>query len=141
MNTPLRQLPPQLEVVALEDQVVERVGFSPLSSYVETVWLPVLGPTSTLLYRRLGTWVGQQSDLTVDTIDLAVSLGVGQGIARNSPLARAVHRLVQYGAAEWGMEELAVRRALPPLTQRQVGRLSLSATTAHNRMAGGCDGI
>ncbi len=48
-------LRPEITVKPWVDPVVEAHGFSPRSPYVETCWLPVLGPTATWLYRRLGS--------------------------------------------------------------------------------------
>src|SRR3974377_617260 len=39
--------------VAWEDRALEVVGFDPRSLYVETFWLPILGPSAILLLRRL----------------------------------------------------------------------------------------
>ena len=36
-----------LAVVAWPDPVVERFGHAPRSVYVETYWLPILGPSAT----------------------------------------------------------------------------------------------
>src|SRR4051812_7609719 len=88
------ELPAQLRIAPLIDEVVERHGFEPRSMYVEMCWTPVLGPTATLLYRRLGSWVCHPSEggLEVDTTDLSVSLGLGEGLGRNSMLAKPIGR-------------------------------------------------
>jgi hypothetical protein len=129
---PLR---PFLRVVAWEDHAVERHGFSPMSEYVELCYLPVLGPTSTFLYRRLGTWAALEPEgFTVDLVDLSLSVGIGSGLGRNSPFARSLGRLASFHVAEWQDQELAVRRALPPVSNRRLEKLSPSAQAAHHRM-------
>ncbi len=131
------QLPTVLKVVALADPVVEAHGFGPESLYVEYCWLPVLGPTATLAYRRLGTVAAALPPTEVvrlDLVDLAFGLGLGEGIGRNSIMARALRRLVQFGAAEWRGDALAVRRALAPLTARQLVRLGFTARAMHERI-------
>ena len=123
----------ELRVVPLIDHLVEHRGFGPRSLYVEMCWLPVMGPTATWLYRRLGTWVEHNPDgLTVDLTDLSVGLGLGEGLSRNSMFARALGRLARFGAADWRGDALAVRRALAPLPERQLGRLSYSARKLHD---------
>ncbi len=121
-----------VEVVPWVDEVVEAHGFGPRSIYVEMCWLPVLGPTATLLYRRLGTWVEHNPEgLEVDLVDLSVSLGLGEGLGRNSLIARALGRLAHFDVAVWRREQLAVRRALPPLALRHQKRLSYTAARLH----------
>lgn len=69
-------------------------------------------------------------------VDLAVSLGLGEGLSANAPLPRSLGRLVQFGGAHRVGETFAVRRALPPVAQRQLGRLSWSARRAHEHLVG-----
>ena len=122
----------QIEVVPWIDELVEAHGFGPRSMYVEMCWLPVLGPTATLLYRRLGSWVEHNPNgVEVDLVDLSVSLGLGEGLSRNSLLARALGRLGRFEVAVWRSEQLAVRRALPALPLRHHSRLSYSAMRLH----------
>ncbi len=138
-NAAPESLPTTLHVRALMDPVVEAHGFGPASVYVEYCWLGVLGPTATFLYRRLGAVAGAAGDVVaaVDLVDVGVSLGVGEGMGRNSILARAIGRLVRFGVAEWRGDVLAVRRAVAPLTTRQLSRLSYSARVVHERIVEG----
>lgn len=128
---PIRDLPEQLTVVAWIDPLVEAEGFPPLHPYIEYVWLPVLGPTSTLLYRRLGTLANEAEATQVDTFDLALCMGLGRGIERTSVLGRSVGRLVLFGAAQWRSKDLAVRRRLGAVSERLVRRSGLSVMRAH----------
>jgi len=125
-------LPNELEVVAWRDELVEAHGFGPRSMYVEMCWLPALGPTATWLYRRLGSWAEFNPDgVNIDLTDLAVSLGLGEGLGKNSMLARAFERLTRFEAARWDRQQLQVRTALAPLPQRHVERLSYSSRRLH----------
>jgi hypothetical protein len=117
--------------------VVDELGFRPTSRYVETCWLGVLGPTATWAYRRLGSLAEVHPEgAVVDLADLALSLGLGEGTGRNSLMARALGRLVNFEAARWEGEVLAVRRRLPSLPERRVARLSASAARAHAHLTG-----
>lgn len=125
-------LPDELAVVPWIDELVEQRGFGPRSMYVETCWLPVLGPTATWLYRRLGSWAEFNPDgLTVDLTDLSVSLGLGEGLGRHSLLARSLHRLAHFEAARWSGDTFQVRRALPPLPLRLARNLNHSSYRLH----------
>jgi len=125
-------LPNEVLLTPWRDEIIETLGFGPRSMYVEMCWLPVLGPTATFLFRRLGSWAEFNPDgTTVDLTDLAVSLGLGEGLGKHSMLGRALGRLVHFDTARWGGGELQVRQALPPLPLRHVSRLSYSAYRLH----------
>jgi hypothetical protein len=125
-----------MTVAAWVDPVVEAHGFGPASRYIEACWLPILGPTSTWLYRRLAMGLLVEVEFEVDLVDLAVSLGLGEGMGKQSPIARAIERLIRFGAAEAHGQRLLVRRALAALTTAQLSRLSLSSFQAHQRLTG-----
>jgi hypothetical protein len=107
------ELPNEAVLVPWHDDVIEQLGYGPRSMYVETCWLPVLGPTATWLFRRLGTWAEHNEDgTTIDMTDLAVSLGLGEGLGKQSQLSRSLERLIRFEVAQWRqVGELAVRTA------------------------------
>jgi hypothetical protein len=128
-------LPTTLDVRPWLDELVEAHGYGPRSMYVETCWLPVLGPTATWLYRRLGSWAEFNPDgLTIDTTDLSVSLGLGEGLGLRAQLARSLERLVRFDVARFQGDVFEVRRALAPLPQRHVDRLSYSSRRLHDEI-------
>ena len=43
-----------LTVIPLTDSVIDQLGHDVHSSYVETYWLPILGPSAIWAARRLG---------------------------------------------------------------------------------------
>ncbi len=131
------ELPAEIKVEPWIDEVIEANGFGPRSTYVEMCWLPTLGPTATWLYRRLGSWAEYNPEgVTVDTTDLAVSLGLGEGLGRHSKLSHAVERLLRFEVVRWqDVGELAVRTALPLLPQRHVERLSYSTRRLHEEFS------
>ena len=131
---PAELLRPEITVTPWIDPLVESHGFGPRSLYVEACWLPVLGPTATWLYRRLGSWVETNPEgVQVDLVDLSVSLGLGEGLGRNSLLGKSLRRLARFDVARWMGEEMGVRRALAPLPERHAHRLSASAYELHRQ--------
>jgi hypothetical protein len=131
-NDVTRALPDHLAVRPWPDPWREANGFGPHSAYVELVWSGRLGPTATLLYRRLGGLVRAcPNGATVDVADLRAGLGLGNADSRWSPLARSVGRLVLFGAARWEDRTLEVRRALPPVPPTAVERLGPTAQRVH----------
>lgn len=122
-----------LTVTAWPDPVIDTVGYDPRSSYVETFWLGILGPSTTWLLRRLVAALEASPDgMEVDLDDTARCLGLSGRRGRHSPFRRSVERLVQFQMARReGEETLAVRRRVPPLARRQILRLPHSLQEAH----------
>jgi hypothetical protein len=127
------QLPPLL-VVPWHDPVCDRLGLDPRADYVERFWLPLLGPTSTWLLRRLAVEFETRPDgFSLDAQDVARSIGIGTRGGRSGPFPRAIDRCVRFGCiqhADHGI--LAVRRRLPPLSSAQVQRLPRHLRASHD---------
>jgi hypothetical protein len=114
------------------DPVVDEVGHDPRSIYVETFWLPVLGPSTTWLLRRFATYLDDSPHgVEFEVEDLARRLGIGERFGPNAPFTRTVKRCVDFQMAEWRGEALAVRRHLPPLARRHLRRLPETLQAEH----------
>jgi hypothetical protein len=128
-----------ITVDAWTDPLVDAMGFDARSDYVERFWLPVLGPCTTLLLRRLADALeGGPRPLTLDVDELAHQLGVGIRSGPTAPLRRSLTRLERFGlarVASGGHGILEVRRALPPLARAQVARLPEELRAAHEAHA------
>jgi hypothetical protein len=127
--------PPRLTVVAWPDPVIEAHGHRPGSPYVEGVWLGILGPSATWAWTRLARLASTRPGVTIDSTDLATSLGLGDSLGANSAISRTLGRLVAFDAAQRGADIIAVRVALPDLPARRTARLSPSARLAHQRLS------
>ena len=127
--------PERLTIVAWPDPRTETHGHRPGSPYVEAVWLGILGPSTTLCWQRLARLATAREATAIDSVDLAVSLGLGESLGRNAPISRTLGRMVAFGAAQRCSETLAVRRALPDVPERMTGRLSYTARLAHQHWA------
>ena len=127
-----------IPVVAWHDPAVAH-GFEPAGRYVETYWLPLLGPSSTWALRRIAGWLADAPDsgLWLPVEPLARSLGLGAPRARNAPARRAIGRLVDFRLAyvDYDRDVLAVRTLIPALSERAVehlpGHLRLQHATDH----------
>ncbi len=130
-------IPAVVVVRPWRDPVVERCGFPVNSAYVESAWLPILGPSATLALRRLGLLAAARSaGVAVDVGHLATDLGIGKGTGRHSIMARTLRRLEMFGMARWRGGELEVRTTVAPLSARHAERLSPGAAAVHRRMVG-----
>jgi hypothetical protein len=127
--------PDVLNVRPWPDDVIDNLGFDPRSTYVENFWLSVLGPSTTWLMRRLVAGLDLQPDgYSISLAETARSLGLSERGGRSSPFVRAVCRTIKFElATPEGPEVLAVRRKVPPLSQRQVDRLAPALQVAHRR--------
>lgn len=130
-----RSLEPTVVVRPLSDPMVERAGFPVDSPYVEELWLSVLGPSATWALRRLAALTAARPEgVQVDLAEFGRSLGLGAGIGRNSVMSRTVERLVSFGVAAWDGDDLLVRQKVPPLSARQLSRLSPALVGLHRRL-------
>ena len=135
------ETPATLTLVAFPDPVVERFGHRPGSPYVEFVWLGILWPSTTLAWQRLARQAAAMPSSKIDITDLSVSLGLGESLTRNAVVSRTLARLVAFDAARRQGDLLAVRLALPDLSERRLPRLSYSARLAHERFAHGASTV
>ncbi len=128
---PPLDLPTDLIVLPWHDQDLDLVGFDPRSSYVEQFWLGILGPSSVWLLRRVATGFDHfPNGFEMPITDTADALGLGAG-GRHSPFARTLTRCMQFNMAREESYGIAVRRRVPPLNERQVGRLPAPLRHAH----------
>ena len=117
------------------DPVIDQLGHDPRSAYVEKFWLPILGPSSVWLLRRLADGLDRHPEgFDLDLVEAAHSLGVGMRGGRNAPLLRTFERCCRFGAARMhGSSAIFVRRRLAPLTRSQTERLPDSLQREHDQ--------
>ncbi len=131
-------MPATLLIKPWNDPIVDTLGHDPRSRYVETFWLPTLGPTALLLLRHLA----DRFDRTPEGVELTVSdtshaLGLGQRDGASSPLVRTLNRLTQFDLAceDPLSDTVAVRRNVPPVNTRHLRRLPSELQLAHAEWA------
>lgn len=137
-NTPEPDNPgdDKLTICAWPDPVIDTLGHDPRSTYVETYWLGILGPSTTWLARRLVAGLEAKPDgYELDLGECARCLGLGDRGGRHSPFRRALGRLTQFELAQVrGPDTLAVRRRLPPLNRHQAARLPDCLRASHDAL-------
>lgn len=123
-----------LSVVILHDAVIDAVGYDASDPYVETYWLPIVGPSALWALRRLTGWLAIQPSVTVPIAALGAELGLGHQVARSSSAVRTLARLVGFDLAAITPDDtLGVRLVLPPLPRRLSLRLPAHMLPAHDR--------
>jgi hypothetical protein len=81
-------------------------------------WTPILGPTSALLLHRLADLASTNDAAALTVVDLARMLRVGP-----HKVTAAIRRLERYDLITCADATVAVRLALPALTNRLLGQL------------------
>jgi hypothetical protein len=122
-----------IRVMPWPDPVLDAVGHDPRSWYVETFWLPTLGPTALLLLRHLADrFESNPKGIQLQVADTAAALGLGPREGQSSPLVRSLTRLQQFElACSDGDATIAVRTTLPPVHRRHVRRLPTALQARH----------
>jgi hypothetical protein len=122
-----------IRVMPWPDPVLDAVGHDPRSWYVETFWLPTLGPTALLLLRHLADrFESSPKGVQLPVADTAAALGLGPREGQSSPLIRSLVRLQQFElACSDGDATIAVRTTLPPVHRRHVRRLPTALQARH----------
>ena len=88
----------------LRDRHDHRPGDIHLSHpYRRRWWLPVIGPTATVLLDHL-TRLDIHDWQIHGTAELATALGLGRGAGLHSPLIRTINRLTRYGFGTFDIE-------------------------------------
>lgn len=123
-----------VEIRPWSDPARDHTGFDPRSPYVERFWLGVIGPSTTWLMRRIAAGFDAAPDgFDLPLAETAQALGLGDPGGRNSAFFRTLSRMVQFDLArELEPGRLEVMRRLPPLSPRQLARLSPRLREAHD---------
>jgi hypothetical protein len=117
------------------DFEVQRAGFPLDHRYVEQCWAPVIGPSSTLLLRRLPWLWRAGTTVNVEVGDLGRSLGLGAGTRRNSIIGRTLERIVAFRFAEWSAAGvLDVFTEARPLSARQLEQVPIWTRVLHEQL-------
>jgi len=117
------------------DPRVRRVGFDLSDPYVEQCWSAVVGPSATLLLRRMPELWQAQVPAVVRADELSRSLGLGAGAGPNSRLASTLDRLVRFGLARSDQAGgFDVYLEVAPLQARQLERVPEWTRAAHERL-------
>jgi hypothetical protein len=131
----LSELPDHLTVVAYDDPVIEAHGYRHDHPVILWGYAPLIGPSALTLYLHLGAIVAAATGpVTIDTADLLAGIGVGRGLARNSPGARTVARLRAFDIIRRNRNIVAVRRALPRLPEYRRRQLPAGALAIYEHL-------
>jgi len=134
----LRSLPPDCKHLLVRpwtDPVIDQLGYDARSPYVEKFWLGVLGPSATWFLRYVADrFDAAPHGFDLDIADCAKAIGLGRPWGATAAFPRMITRVCQFGCGRLLNRSLfEVRRMLPPLTRKQVERLSEPLQAEHGR--------
>lgn len=128
-------MPNTITVQPWPDPILDTSGHDPRSAYVETFWLPTLGPTALLLLRHLAHRLDTEPErIVLPVAETSQALGLGHRDGPSSPLRRSLDRLELFDlACSDGHDTVAVRRNVPPVNRRHIRRLPAALQELHER--------
>jgi hypothetical protein len=106
-----------LRLTEWPDEAVAARGVDPWDRYVDHHWLPLIGPTATALLRHAIECLHEGRDV-LEPRATARALGVGA-----NRLERSIVRLASFHLVAVSGDVVAVRRLVPPLSERQLRRV------------------
>lgn len=127
------RLPDRFGVLPWLEPETDDVGHDARSAYVETFWLPVVGPSTTLLLRRLADeFDAEPKGFEIDVATLSRDIGLGTRVDLRGSIARTIDRCTKFNLIQQQGDVLYVRRRVPPLGRRQIKRLSTRLQALHH---------
>lgn len=104
--------------------------------YPEALWLPVVGPTSYLMWLILARTLEHTPVVHLDTDELAERLGLGSSGGNQSGVAKALRRMQRFELVSLpDSGAVAVRHRLPDLPGRHLRRLDWRLQARHRDLA------
>lgn len=122
--------PQSIQVISIPPQAHERWRLS--DRYVEDVWSEFLGPTATMMARRLGRLAEERpAGIEVDPADLGASIGVGRSLVE-----KAFRRLDRFGIVHSDLDRriVGVSGHAPSVGDDRLFRLSEAGLVAHEQL-------
>lgn len=116
---------------------VRRVGFELTDPYVGQCWSAVVGPSGTLLLRRMPVLWAERVPAEIPAGELSRSIGLGRGGGTGGRFAATLKRLAQFRLvhpASTSRDHFDVFVEVPPLTRAQLARMPEWTRTTHERL-------
>ena len=107
------------------DPDIDRFDSKPTGAYSRMAWLPIVGPSSWLIWGTLAAHLRREPQLDWELTSLAEAHGINQGPGQHGMVRRSLRRLEHFRLLD-PLEEpdhYLVRLTAPPVSERQLERL------------------
>jgi hypothetical protein len=116
------------------DPAVDHFDCHPESPYSRLAWLPIIGPSSWLMWGTLAAQLRREPQITWELTALAEAHGLQRGAGQHGMVRRTLTRLTQFRlVAPVDDTNHIVRLTAPPVTQRQLERLPAFVAELHQQ--------
>ncbi len=106
------------------DPAIDPFNQGPNGDFSRLAWLPLIGPSSWLIWGTLSSQLRRQIDVTWTVTELGAAHGLHGSTGRNGPTRRTLARLCQFRMlADAGDDRFLVRMSAPPISRRHLERL------------------
>ena len=117
------------------DPVIDAFAQSPETPYSRLAWLPVVGPSSWLIWGTLAAQLRREATVSWELAALAEAHGLQRGAGRHGMVRRTLTRLGQFGLlAAVDEDRFLVRLCAPPVSTRRLERLPAPVAELHRQV-------
>ena len=119
------------------DPTASHVPCDPEGTYSRLAWLPLIGPSSWLVWGTLAAQLRREPSVTWELEALAEAHGLSRGGGEHAPMRRTLARLAPFGLLDpIGDDRHLVRLTAPPVGRRHLERLPAYVAEIHHQTFG-----
>jgi hypothetical protein len=116
------------------DPDIDQYDSKPNGTYSRLAWLPIIGPSSWLIWGTLAAQLRREPRLDWELTALAEAHGISRGAGQHGMVRRSLHRLNQFRLLDTLEDtEHLVRLTAPPVSERQLQRLPSFVAELHRQ--------
>lgn len=116
------------------DPTVNHTACDPEGTYSRLAWLPLIGPSSWLLWGTLAAQLRREPQVTWELTALAEAHGLHRGAGQNAMVRRTLTRLSQFRLlAPLDDDHHLVRLTAPPVSAKNLERLPAFVAELHHQ--------
>jgi hypothetical protein len=117
------------------DPIVDRYDQAPEGTFSRLAWLPLIGPSSWLIWGTLAAQLRHDPTVTWNLAELAAAHGLGRSTGTRSAIGRTLTRMAMFpilGTLEPG--QYLVRLTAPPMSRGMLTKLPDHVAEMHRQI-------
>lgn len=120
--------------ISIQPNTNSTTSFLANDPYIDTFWLPLLGPTATLLLNSLMSRALYEHDqFDIELNKLSMSIGVGNREGSASPIAKNLKRLSDFGLLSKHNEKYYVPTSIDTIEENHLRKLNSALQLEHKK--------